>query len=162
MIELLAAAEFARTSALIAVAIWLSIAIGNNRKDRPTNIQLLGVMMRMELLKDEPVLGKNLKDRCIDNTKFPGKALTAIVHSQILIAGLLWIAAIFSALDWFHLTDPIYAKAAINVAVGSFFALWTFFLCGGLWFGYWIKTSHVQQVHFTLFIISLLLWQLAS
>lgn len=162
MIELLASSGFPKTAALVAIAAWLTIAAGNNQRDKPTNWLLLGVMMRQDLLKDEPVLGQGLKDRRIDDPDFPKTALKVIIGAQILIAVLLWIAAIFSGLDWLGYIDGVVAAAAINVAVGAFFALWTTFLCGGLWFGYWIKTWHVQQVHFTLFIIALLLWQMTN
>lgn len=161
MIEILASSDFPRTAALVAIAAWLTIAVGNNRRDKPTNWLLLGAMVRQDLLKDEPVLGQGLKDRRIVDPGFPKLALRVVIAAQILIAILLWISALVSGLDWFGIIDGVIATAATNVAVGAFFALWTTFLCGGLWFGYWIKTWHVQQVHFTLFIIALLLWQIA-
>jgi len=162
MIELFASPDFPRTAALVAIATWLTIAVLNNWRDQPTNWALLGTMMRQDLLKDEPVLGQGLKHRRIEDPEFPKKTLKIIIGAQVLIAMLLWIAAIVSGLDWLGYVDGIFAIATINIAVGAFFALWTIFLCGGLWFGYWIKTWHVQQVHFTLFIIALLLWQLAK
>ena len=162
MIELLASSDFPRTAALIAIAVWLTIAVGNNWRDKATNTTLLGVMIRQELLEDEPVVGQGLKDRRIEDPDFPDKALEMIIAAQIIVALLLWIAAILSGLAWIGVADATVATAFINVAIGFFFALWTAFLCGGLWFGYWIKTWHVQQVHFTLFIIGLLLWQLAG
>ena len=162
MIEFLASSDLPRTAALIATAAWLTIGVTNNMRDGETNVLLLGTMMRMDLLKDEAVLGQGLIDRATTGDGRARAALRWVVRSQVLIAGLLWIAALLSLGDWIGIVEPILAVAAINVGVGAFFALWTTFLCGGLWYGYWIKTSHVQQVHFTLFIISLLLWQLAT
>jgi hypothetical protein len=48
------------------------------------------------------------------------------------------------------------AIARANGALGAFLGLWLFFLCGGLWFGYWMKMGPVQQVHLTLMVIALL------
>lgn len=43
---------------------------------------------------------------------------------------------------------------AANIALSMFAAMWLVFLCGGLWFGYWIKQGPIQGVHFTLLILS--------
>ncbi|MGL1922511.1 MAG: DUF2165 domain-containing protein [Hyphomicrobiales bacterium] len=162
MIELFASSDFPRTGALLAVSCWLTIAVINNWLDKPTNWLLLGTMMRQDLLKDEPVLGQGLKQRRILNPKAPKIALVFVIFAQVTIAILLWFATIYSFLGWVGFVDGLMVLAVINLAIGSFFGLWTIFLCGGLWFGYWIKSPQVQQVHFSLFIISLLLWQLAN
>lgn len=162
MLDLLAAPELPRSAALIAIAVWLSIAVTNNRRDKSTNVLLLGTMFRMDLLRDEKILGQGLSDRRVEGDGLARAALAWVIRAQFLIAFLLWGAAALSVGDWLGLSDPTLARAAINVAIGAFFALWTTFLSGGLYFGYWIKTPHVQQVHFTLFMISLLLWQLAG
>jgi len=162
MIELLASPDLPRSAALIAVAAWLSIAVFNNLRDNETNVLLLGTTFRMDLLKDEVILGQGLRDRRAEGEALARTAMRWVIRAQVVICVLLWGAAVVSVLDWVGIGEPVYALAAVNVAVGSFFALWTTFLCGGLYYGYWIKAPQVQQVHFTLFIISLLLWQLAS
>ncbi len=161
MLALLASPDLPRTAGLLAVAAWLTLAVSNNRRDNGTNVLLMGTMFRMDLLKDEAVLGQGLMHRRVQGEGMARTALRWVIRAQILIALLLWMAAIASGATWLGYLDDISTDAMINVAVGSFFALWTMFLCGGLYYGYWIKTPHVQQVHFTLFIIALLLWQLA-
>ena len=162
MIELLASPDLPRTAALVAIAAWLSIVVTNNRKDGETNVLLLGTMMRMDLLADEKVLGQGLILRRATGDALARRALKWVIRSQVLIVVLLWAAAGFSTANWLGLAEETHAVAAINVAIGAFFALWSVFMCGGLYFGYWIKTPHVQQVHMTLFIVGLLLWQLAN
>ncbi len=162
MLKLLASPDLPRTAALLAIAAWLTIAVANNRKDGETNVLLLGTMMRMDLLADEKVLGQGLIHRRATGEAMARSALNWVIRAQLLIVVSLWIAAAFSAADWLGVADEITAVAMINLSIGLFFALWTVFMCGGLYFGYWIKTPHVQQVHFTLFIIGLLLWQLAN
>ena len=161
MLDLLASPGMPRAAALIAIATWLSIAVNNNRRDRGTNLLILGTMLRMDLLRDEEALGQGLTDRRLEGDGLARKALSWVIAAQAVIAVMLWVAAATSTLAWLQLCDQIVAQAVTNIAVGSFFALWTAFLCGGLHYGYWIKTPQIQQVHFTLFIVSLLLWQMA-
>ena len=160
MLETLASVGLPRTGGLVAMAAWLSIAVYNNVRDKGTNLYLLGAMFRMDLIKTDPNVGNDLEDRAIDDPDAPERAIRAVIAAQVGIGALLWAAAVLSAASWLVGFDPLVMRAVGNVAIAAFFGLWTFFLCGGLWFGYWIKTSHVQQVHFTLFIISLLLWLL--
>ncbi|MFY0681439.1 MAG: DUF2165 family protein [Thalassovita sp.] len=162
MLTLLASPDLPRTAALLAISAWLTMAVLNNFKDRGTNVLLLGTMMRMDLLIEEDTLGQGLVHRRMAGEAPAQTALTWVLRAQVLIVVLLWMAGVFSAADWLGLMDETLAVATINVAIGCFFALWTLFMCGGLYFGYWIKTPHVQQVHFTLFIIGLLLWELAN
>lgn len=162
LLESLASPDLPRTAGLLAISAWLTIAVSNNWKDRETNVLLLGTMMRMDLLADEKILGQGLIHRRKKGDALARAALKWVIRAQVFIVVLLWIAAAFSAANWLGFADDTIAVAMINVSIGFFFALWTTFMCGGLYFGYWIKTHHVQQVHFTLFIIGLLLWQLAN
>ena len=75
MIEFLASSDLPRTAALIATAAWLTIGVTNNMRDGETNVLLLGTMMRMDLLKDEAVLGQGLIDRA---TTGDGRARAAL------------------------------------------------------------------------------------
>ena len=40
-------------------------------------------------------------------------------------------------------------------AMDNNICLWGGFLCGGLWFGYWIKQGAMQMVHMTLFMLGI-------
>jgi hypothetical protein len=83
-------------------------------------------------------------------------ALRAVVAVQIIVALLLWIATAAILAWWFGVMNRDVALATANIAIVGFLGLWTSFLCGGLWFGYWMKMPQVQQVHLSLFTIALI------
>lgn len=138
------------------LAAWLTIAAINNGTDAGTNIHLLTSMMSMEGLIENSILGNGLEWRSIDSPVLAKVLLTIIVIVQFSISFLLWRAA------WMQL-QYIQGKVSIGAAIDAgnyaamaFMALWLFFLCGGLFFGYWMKFGGPQGVHFTLLIISIL------
>jgi hypothetical protein len=138
---------------LIFLAIWLCLAATGNFLDAGTNRHLLGEMMRMSQLKDDPLLGKGLMRRAWMWPSAPKLVLVLVsvyefgVATLLLRAGWYWLATP---------TEPGLALAASDQALLGFGALWCFFLLGGLWFGYWIKTPLLQQVHMTLLLLTLL------
>ena len=138
------------------LAFWLSIAVYNNLRDAGTNVHLLGLMFRMDLIREDPNLGNGLQYRARMNPNSAINALRAGVAVQIIVALLLWIATAAILAWWFGVMNRDVALATANLAIVGFLGLWTFFLCGGLWFGYWMKMPQVQQVHLSLFTIALI------
>lgn len=136
-----------------SMAVWLSFAVANNIRDPGTNIHLLGVMFRMELLDGDERLAHGLRQRAIFDPEFPRKVLRVVVAVQLITAFGLWLAAGLLGLACLSVVLPANAKSVAEISVALFMILWTGFLCGGMWFGYWMKMWHVQQVHFTLFSI---------
>ena len=152
--EIFASADFPRAVMFLATGLWLAIAVFNNIVDRGTNVFLLGIMFSMNLLKEDPDLGNGIKHRAIDSKSFHSGVLTFVVIAQIAIVILLLIA---SANYWASWLDAPFvdARGMGNLAMIAFVGLWLFFMSGGLWFGYWMKQSHVQQVHMTLVLFSI-------
>lgn len=140
------------------LAAWLTCAVTNNIRDPGTNRHLLGLMVRMELLDDDPEMGNGLRNRAVLNVAFPRLALRCVVAVQVVIAVGLWLAFCALTLSCFGLLDPKSALAIFRGALAAFALLWAVFLCGGMWFGYWIKMGQVQQVHLLLFLISTILF----
>ncbi|MBZ0139944.1 MAG: DUF2165 domain-containing protein [Pseudorhodoplanes sp.] len=147
---------------LFALAAWLSFAVLNNIRDPNTNRYLLGQMFTMQLLAEDPDMGKGLLKRSIESRRFPAVALGAVVAVQLILAAALWIAAGCMGFAWLGWLETEIAVAVANLAIAGFTALWSFFLCGGMWFGYWMKMWQVQQVHLALFIIGLLAFLLVQ
>lgn len=135
---------------------WLSIACFNNIVDRNTNRHLLGNMFSMELLKMEETLGQGLIYRAWVNKKWTHTILWSVVAFQAIIACMFWTTAILFAMVFFNQCDPENAIFFANSSLMGFILLWVWFLCGGLWFGYWIKMHQVQSTHLLLLIIGLL------
>lgn len=144
------------TALLLGLAIWMSLVVINNITDSSTNQYLIGQTLSMALVKDDSVMGNGLEWRALD----PGQAnvvLNLVVAIQLIIAALLWRAAI-CYLGMLGNDAEAYRRRAYNsaiVALVAFCALWMGFLCGGLWFGYWMKQGAIQQVHFTLLLIGI-------
>lgn len=157
-----ASSLFPPAIALFALAAWLSFAVLNNIRDPNTNRHLLGQMFTMQMLAEDPNLGKGLLKRSIDSRGFPVVVLGAVVAIQLLLAAALWVAAISVGMAWIGRLETEIAVAVANLAIAGFTALWSLFLCGGMWFGYWMKMWQVQQVHLTLFVIGLLAFLLVQ
>ncbi len=141
---------------MIGLSCYLTIAVINNLVDRGTNRSLLAQMLSMDLLKDDPAFGKGLLNRAIKSQKVSVVVLNITVVVQILISLMLWYSSI-KLLQSFLFQPTLLASAinSCNIALSCFMVLWFFFWCGGLWFGYWMKTGQIQEVHMRLIIISI-------
>lgn len=131
---------------------WLLIAAINNLTDPGTNRHLLAEMVSMRQLKAESSpLGKGLLWRAWRNEAFVKPLLHAIAIVQLFIACVLVGAAVLLlyAGIWSHANISVSINI-VNYALCLFSLFWFFFLCGGLWFDYWIKFYRAQHIHFTL------------
>lgn len=138
------------------LALWLTIIVLNNVTDRGTNVRLIGRMMGMDEIKEDPLMGNGLQWRAIKSVVVHRLALCAVVVLQVVAVALLWRAAYLFLATTLGFGSVAAAVSAANLALVPFVALWFFFLCGGLWFGYWMKMGPVQQVHLTLLVVSML------
>lgn len=140
---------------LFGLGSWLIIACRNNILDPNTNIILLTNMVVMEDIKNNN-LGKGLLPRAWKN----GNKVKYILKSIIILQALISIGLLFSAFLFFHSIFKAdsyqIATQLANCSLLSFCSLWFTFLCGGLWFGYWIHMNSVQTTHFILLIIGFL------
>lgn len=147
---------FSRLVILLGLAVWLSIAIINNLTDPGTNRLLLGYTLSMELIRAEEVLGAGLLWRAWPAHWSP-VVLYIVVIVQLVCVAFLWWAAV-SYIRALTSNDAQVLKDARNravLALSLFVLLWIFFICGGLWFSYWLKQGAVQMVHMTLILIGI-------
>lgn len=149
--ESITSLHVAQGALLLFWGVWLALAAAGHLLDGNTNRHLLGEMMRMTQLRQEPVLGKGLLPRAWMAEHAPRVALYAIALYQFGVVALLLRAGVL----WFTAADAQVALAAADLALAAFGAIWCFFLLGGLWFGYWIKTPLLQQVHLNLALLSI-------
>ncbi len=143
-----------QTLVLGGMAAWLSLIMLNNIVDSGTNIALIGQVLTMEGLVDDPVRGNGLVGRALPES-LAAPALYAVIAYQLLSVVLLWTATVAHVRLFFGRGDGTRATLLGNIALCSLAGLALMFLVGGLWFGYWIAIPAVQQVHFTLLIISI-------
>lgn len=146
------------------LSLWMTIACINNFIDTQTNKHNLLNMMRMTLLKNnDDGMGQGLISRSISNNRFSELCFRCVLWYQLTICILMVIGSIFF-LYTISINPQIinYSLTFINITLCLFALLWLFFICGGLYFGYWIKTPQFQQVHFTLLILSILIFFLMN
>ena len=150
-----------KTVLISGLALWCTVLIYNNIKDSETNLTLLADMMSMKLIKADPNSGgKKLLSRAIDSSLFHKSSLLAALVVQIAGVLILWYASysfIRIILGGSYLSEAMhYPIFLANMGLFCMLVMWFFFLCGGLWFAYWIKMWEVQQVHMMMLIITLL------
>uniref|UniRef100_E6QPS0 DUF2165 domain-containing protein n=1 Tax=mine drainage metagenome TaxID=410659 RepID=E6QPS0_9ZZZZ len=147
---------FSRFVLLFGLAAWLTIAAINNLTDPQTNRLLLGQTLSMELVKAESVLGSGLTWRSWP-AQWSRYILYGIVTFQFFTACLLWYAAgsYAHAIAQNSIQTLVKARGRAVLALTCFLMLWLFFVCGGMWFGYWLKQGAIQSVHMTLILITL-------
>ncbi len=147
---------FSRLLVLGGLAMWLSIAVINNVTDPGTNRLLLSHTLSMDLVMAEEVLGAGLLWRAWPADWVPA-VLYWVAAVQLICALFLWWAA-FSYAKAFWVQKQCVLLRARNravLALSLFVLLWLFFICGGLWLGYWLKQGPIQMVHFSLIVIGL-------
>lgn len=152
----LSAFAFSRFVVLAGLAAWLSVAALNNLVDPGTNRLHIGNTLSMALLREEAVLGASLRWRAWP-ADWAKPLLYGIAIVQSLIALCLWRAATTYATAWRQRNSQLLnlARNRSVVALTCFLLLWLGFLCGGIWFGYWMKQGAIQSVHMSLVLISL-------
>ncbi|WP_313303542.1 DUF2165 family protein [Diaphorobacter sp.] len=145
-----------RLVVIMGLAVWLTVAVTNNLTDPGTNRLLLGHTLSMGLLMEEEVLGAGLRWRAISPDLSYG-LLYLVITVQIIVCVFLWRASVTYIQALLSTDEPTLIKAR-NQALLSltlFVGLWMCFICGGLWFGYWLKQGPVQMVHLILIVIGL-------
>lgn len=147
-----------KTLFLSGLSLWFTLAIVNNLTDPGTNIHLIGQMMGMNLLKDDPNMGKGLQWRAVSSRSVHKMVFSCVVLAQIITVILLWkasMAFLGIALDFTNALPLVRANYLGNLGLGAFASIWICFWVGGMWFGYWMKTPQIQQVHMMLLIMSM-------
>lgn len=147
---------FAKTVSIFGLAIYMTIAVINNTLDRGTNEHFLNQMFSMNMLKEDPYIAKGITSRAISNEKFSQSALNVIIIIQAIICISLWTSGIFFSFSFLFNKNLVLAVNITTYSLSIFMALWFCFWCGGFWFGYWIKTPQIQEVHMKLIILSIL------
>lgn len=143
-----------RTIILSGLASWMTIAVLNNITDQQTNLFNLETMLTMRLLVENDILGNGLEWRALSASVAPF-VLFCVIGWQLATAVALWWSALAQVRALIGATSLDSASWTANVALSMFAAMWLAFLCGGLWFGYWIKQGPIQNVHLALLIVSL-------
>ena len=146
---------------VFAHGLWMVLIIIQNLTDRGTNRSLIVKVATMQELKEDPILGNGLQWRAVAPDRadgFASLALRLVVLLQVLTAIPLVVGGVMIAGSLGsggpRLDD---ATAVAGIGVLLLVVHWFVLLCGGLWFGYWMKMPTVQQVHMTMLGVAVLL-----
>ena len=142
---------------IFSYGTWFILAVFNNLVDFKTNKFLIGKMITMEEIINDPNLGNKLQSRAINGEHWPSIILSCVICYQL-------ITAIKLAFTGFMLINLVISGGSItnevllgvNYSLLMLLILWFGFLTGGLWFGYWMKMPQVQLVHLLLVLTTLL------
>lgn len=138
------------------IGIWFTLAVFNNIFDFQTNKLLIGRVMSMCDIKEDPVLGNRLQWRSIENPSWHRSVLMGVILYQLAVVCKMLITG-YMVIEVMLTGGSISADLQndINLALGMLLVLWFGFLIGGLWFGYWIKMQQIQTSHILLTILTL-------
>lgn len=126
---------FAQSAIVAFQAAWLSVAVYGNIRYPAVNERGFKLVLSMALVaKQDPDAFKTLAGRRIENPKTEAILFKALVASEVIVALLLWLAALGLLLAALGLLDHSDARAFAILAVVGFTALWASLLTGGLWF----------------------------
>ncbi len=144
---------------LLGMTLWFTLVMINNMTDPGTNLHLIGQMMRMDLLKEDPHMGNGIEWRAVKSPAIHKTVLVFVILVQLLAVILLWKAVFEFARASVGPVAPSavhHAVLSADIGLGVLLAKMIWFWCGGMWYGYWIKTPQVQQVHMTLLVMLML------
>jgi len=156
----ISALVIAKAIFIAGLALWATILTINNITDPATNIKLVTMMQNMTLIKqDSNSGGQKLLWRAIDKPRAAKASfMIALILQLVSISILWWSVWLFVDAIFIGPYDSIAVNAAISKANFGLCCLmfeWFMFLCGGLWFVYWIKMGEVQLVHLLMLLITL-------
>ncbi|KAB8030727.1 DUF2165 family protein [Fluviispira multicolorata] len=145
------------------ISCWIFIIFLNNLKDKSTNYNILFNMFSMSEIKNDRSISQALTKRSIHSKSFAKRALLLITLYQFLTSIFMLTSALFFLFSISISNEYILlAIKSMNISLLLFTSMWIFFICGGLYFGYWIKTPQYQQMHFNLLKVSILIFLLIN
>ncbi|MDO8235834.1 DUF2165 family protein [Citrobacter werkmanii] len=146
-----------KTVIMAGMALWMSSIVFNNIFDSGTNIYNINNTITMSLLKDDPVLGLGLKWRAWPDGYAP-LILKCVIAYQLVIVCSFWFSAYRYMKAFLGKIPEASAIRTSNIALIIFSIHWFGFLCGGTWFGYWIKQGAFTGVHTMMLLMNIVLF----
>jgi len=133
----------------VGLALWLTLAALNNRRDFVGAAAAVGATMAMLPLKEPPRIPTPLLSRAVSAPYAHRAALTVLLLIQTIGAALAWAGCYMLLIQG----DLHSARPWLNGALAAMSACLFAMHLAGLWFGYWIRQDTLQLTH-----VALLLW----
>ena len=149
---------FAQSGIVALEAAWLTVAVLDNILHPTLNERGFARVLGMDLVKeqDETVYAE-VSGRRVDSPGQEKRLFRVLVIAEVVVAGLLWLAALGLFLAALGAIGHAGPRAFAMIAVLGFTAIWSSLLIGGQWFWYRIGMAPAMQVHFFL-----ILWGIAT
>ena len=133
----------------LGLALWLTLAALNNRRDFAGAAAAVGATMAMLPLTQEPRIPTPLLSRAQRAPGLHRAALGLLLLMQMAGAALAWAGCYMLLIQG----DLASARPWLNGALAAMSACLLAMHLSGLWFAYWIRQDTLQLTH-----IALLLW----
>jgi predicted small integral membrane protein len=148
--------SLSQTIFITGLTVWMTIIVTNHFFDYDTVYHTIVRMFKMPKLIADPNLGNGIEWRSGDWPKLAEMVFDGVILFQCVIVILLWRATISHLkVNNTDAKDHTTALKKINLALSLMIVMWFLFMCGGLFFGYWMEMGHVQDNHFNFLIMTL-------
>lgn len=137
------------------LAAWLSLGAFNNVINFAGGAAALGGLMSMRLFDEAPAIKTPLLARRVTNPAWPRRVLIGVLAVEIMVAALLWIAAVLFGGALLGATAPATATRFANLALAGLLGLVFVFALGGAWFVYYIRQEAMQLTHLALMLVAI-------
>jgi predicted small integral membrane protein len=137
------------------LALWLTVIVLNNVIAFGNGVAALGILMGMQLFDQAPAIDTPLRARSVTARVWHRIVFGFVVLLEVVVALLLWYAAIGFAGALLGGSDPVAAITRGNLALAAFAALAFVMMLGGSWFAYYIRQETVQITHFVLIVVAI-------
>lgn len=149
---------FAQTLHVVAMTVWLAVALRDNITAPRLNSDSIAEILRLDAMeRDFPDYFAQLRVRRVTDPDRVRRLFRWILLGETLVVGALGIASVLMLLALAGVVETEMARAVALIAVAAFTAIWAAFLIGGNHFVYWLCHGNAQRTHF-----DLLLWGLGT
>lgn len=148
----------AQTLQVIAMAVWLAVALRDNVTAPRLNGDSIAEILALEAMaRQYPHHYAALRGRALTDPARQRLLYRLIVLAEGAVVIVLTLASLAMLGALARVVPPGTARAVALLAVAGFSAIWIGFLIGGNHYVYWLCHGNAQRTHF-----DLLLWGLGT
>lgn len=140
---------------LAGLALWLTVVSINNFTAFAGGVAAIGRLMGMQSFDEAPAIQSPLLSRRVHNAFWHRLIYTIVLTIEVIVAILLWFAAIGFAGAMLGSTAPAEAAMCANLALAALLGMSFVLALGGAWFAYYIRLEGMQLMHFVLIVVAI-------
>ncbi len=145
-------------SAVVALeALWLTVAIRNHRNKSTCKEDEFDRILSLDKTKERIAeIDNDISTQRTINLETKQRFFRRLVTAEIIVAVLLWLAALFLFLGIFGVVAGGFANTLAHIAVLGFITIWAGLLIASQWYRNKDGIEAAQQTHFFLLIWGIL------